>query len=133
MNTAARLEQAAGAGEVLVGQSTWRLVHHAVELEPLMALGLKGKADSVPAWRLVSSVPAAGPPVEAPLVGRVNELGRLQSALVDAISAGACRLVSVIGLPGVGKTRLARELARAVGDQARVVVGRCQPTGEGIT
>jgi class 3 adenylate cyclase/ketosteroid isomerase-like protein len=133
MNTAARLEQAAGAGEVLVGRATWRLVHHAVELEPVTALELKGKAGRARAWRLVSASRAEGPPAEAPLVGRVGELERLRSALDDAVSGRACRLVSVIGLPGVGKTRLARELGRTVGDQARLIMGRCEPTGEGIT
>src|SRR3984893_6563065 len=84
MNTAARLEQAAAAGQVLVGEATWRLVHHAVELESVGALELKGKAQAVPAWRLVSA--AAPPdgdraPSMAPLVGRATELQRLRAAL----------------------------------------------------
>jgi class 3 adenylate cyclase len=133
MNTAARLEQAAPEGEILVGEPTWRLVHRAAGLEPVTSLNLKGKAAPVRAWRLVSAAPAEGPPVEAPLVGRVGELERLHSALDGAIAARGCRLVSVIGLPGVGKTRLAGEFGRALGDKARLLVGGCEPTGEGIT
>jgi len=136
MNTAARLEQAAAAGQVLVGEATWRLVHHAVELESVGALELKGKAQAVPAWRLVSA--AAPPdgdraPSMAPLVGRATELQRLRAALADALQARACRLVTVIGSPGVGKTRLASEFALALDGEARAVEGRCEPSGEGIT
>jgi len=136
MNTAARLEQAAAAGEVLVGEATWRLVHHAVELEPVGALELKGKAQAVPAWRLVSAeTPADGDraPSTARLVGRAGELQRLRAALDDALGSRACRLVSVIGSPGVGKTRLAGEFALELDEQARAVEGRCEPSGEGIT
>jgi class 3 adenylate cyclase len=136
MNTAARLEQAAAAGQVLVGEATWRLVHHAVELESVGALELKGKAQAVPAWRLVSAgAPSDGDraPSIAPLVGRAIELQRLRAALADAVQARACRLVSVIGSPGVGKTRLASEFALALDGQARAVEGRCEPSGEGIT
>ena len=136
MNTAARLEQAAAAGEVLVGEATWRLVHHAVELESVPALELKGKAEVVRAWRLVSVAPRAGgdrASSSAPLVGREGELERLRGALEGAIAERACRLVSVIGSPGVGKTRLASEFAAAMHERARVVEGRCEPSGEGST
>jgi class 3 adenylate cyclase/ketosteroid isomerase-like protein len=136
MNTAARLEQAAAAGEVLVGEATWRLVHHAVELESVGELELKGKAQAVPAWRLLSAVAGVEgdrAPSSARLIGRAAELQRLHAALDEAIAARACRLVSVIGSPGVGKTRLAGEFAHTLGDAARAVEGRCEPSGEGIT
>jgi class 3 adenylate cyclase/ketosteroid isomerase-like protein len=136
MNTAARLEQAAAAGQVLVGEATWRLVHHAVELESVGALELKGKAQAVPAWRLLSAAPPTDgdrAPSMAPLVGRASELRRLRSALADAQQARACRLVSVIGSPGVGKTRLASEFALMLDGEARAVEGRCEASGEGIT
>jgi hypothetical protein len=71
--------------------------------------------------------------LEAPLVGRQGELARLRAALDGVIAARACRLVSVIGWPGVGKTRLSREFARSAREQASVVVGHCEPSGEGIT
>lgn len=136
MNTAARLEQAAGAGEVLIGEETRRLVRHAVQLEPVAPLELKGKSEPVRAWRLVSVERPVEPDEmagETPLVGRASELACLDAALGDAIEARGCRLVTVIGSPGVGKTRLAREFARAVDDRASVVEGRCEPSGEGIT
>ncbi len=136
MNTAARLEQAAAAGEVLVGEPTWRLVHHAAELEPLPELELRGKAVPVRAWRLVSVARAdrrRTAAVDVPLVGRSDELARLQAAFDGALAARECRLVTVMGSPGVGKTRLAREFDAAVADVASVVEGTCEPTGEGIT
>src|SRR5437588_1284387 len=83
MNTAARLEQAGSDGEVLIGEGTWRLVHHVVELEPVAPLELKGKAEPVRAWRLASVASAERrrtPAAEAGLVGRADELARLGAA-----------------------------------------------------
>ncbi len=133
MNTAARLEQAAGTGHVLVGQVTRRLVHQQVELEEVAPLDLKGKAEPVRAWRLVSVESQAVAGIEAPLVGRDRELERLRAALVAAVDARACRLVSVIGSPGLGKSRLAAEFAHAVAADATVLEGHCEASGEGIT
>jgi class 3 adenylate cyclase/ketosteroid isomerase-like protein len=136
LNTAARLEQEAGAGEVLVSMDTRRLVRHAVELEPVGALELKGKAEPVRAWRLVSpDSPGTSSEmsIEPPLIGRASQLERLHSALDDAISARVCRLVTVIGSPGVGKTRLAAEFAHSTNGRARVIVGHCEPSREGTT
>ena len=136
MNTAARLEQAARAGEVLMGEQTQQLVRHTVQLESVQEIELKGKAQPVRAWRLVAAERASDADDisgETPLIGRSGELGRLHAELDGAIGAGDCRLVTVIGSPGVGKTRLARELARGVGEQAAVVEGHCEPSGEGIT
>ena len=136
MNTAARLQQTAGAGEVFIGEDTRRLVRHALQLEPMGHLELKGKSEPVPAWRLVPAGPGRDTEeisTETPLVGRQSELARVRAALDDAVAARACRLVTVIGSPGVGKTRLAQELARDVGEQAVVVEGHCEPSGEGIT
>jgi class 3 adenylate cyclase/tetratricopeptide (TPR) repeat protein len=136
MNTAARLEQAAASGEILIGDETWRLVRQAVEVESVAALELKGKSAPVRAWRLVSPERDATSrelPVEPPLVAREAELARLRSALEETIAARTCRLATVIGSPGVGKTRLAQEFARSVGDRANVVAAHCEPSGEGIT
>jgi hypothetical protein len=90
----------------------------------------------VRAWRLVSADSARNlppSPAEASLVGREAELARLRAALDGAAAAQECRLVTVIGSPGVGKTRLARELGRTVSEWASVVEGHCEATGEGIT
>ena len=135
VNVAARLEQAAGAGEVLVGADTERLVRHAVNLEPVEALELKGKAGPVRAFRLVSVAAEPGPAagVMSALVGRADELGRLRAAFDEAVADRACRLVTVIGSPGIGKTRLADELARSVEGEAVVLRGNCEQTDGGIT
>jgi hypothetical protein len=136
MNTAARLQQVAGAGEVLIGEETRRLVRHAVALESVPSLRLKGKSQGVRAWRLISAQHPSDSeeaPGETPLIGRQAELAHLHAALEGAIQARACRLVTVIGSPGVGKTRLAQELAGAVGQEVSVVEGHCEPSGEGIT
>ena len=118
----------------MIGEGTWRLVRNRVELEEVAPLDLKGKAAPVRAWQVVSvagGVTASA--VEAPLIGRDAELGRLRAALRDAIDSQACRLVSVIGSPGLGKSRLAQEFASVPDAEARVLVGHCEPTGEGIT
>jgi class 3 adenylate cyclase/ketosteroid isomerase-like protein/tetratricopeptide (TPR) repeat protein len=137
VNTAARLEQAAPAGVVLIGEATQRLVRHHVKLDPVRLLQAKGKAKPLPAWLLVSA--SSGPDealsaaAEAPFVGRVGELRRLDRALNAVISGRGCRLVTVIGSPGVGKSRIVAEFARAVTAKATVVEGHCEPSGEGIT
>ncbi len=133
MNTTARLEQAAGAGEVLIGEATRRLVRREAELEEIEPLSLKGKATPVRAWRVlaVASGPAAR--LDAPLVGRDRELDRLRAVLDEAIASRSCRLVSVIGSPGLGKSRLAQEFAAAVSADVSVLSGHCEPSGEGIT
>jgi class 3 adenylate cyclase/ketosteroid isomerase-like protein len=135
MNTAARLEQAAPSGEVLMGESTWRQVRQAVFAERIEPLCLKGKRAPVAAFRLLDAPAAAHARVriEAPLIGRDGELGRLLAGFEHTVTTGACGLVSVIGSPGLGKTRLAQELDAKLGERATVVWGRCEPIGEGIT
>ncbi len=135
VNVAARLEQAAAPGQVLVGETTARLVRHAITLDPVAPLAAKGKSDALIAYALVTSgeAVAVAARVEVPLVGRAAELGRLRDVFADAVAARACRLATVIGSPGVGKTRLARALADGVAGEAIVVEGRCEPQGEGIT
>ncbi len=133
MNTAARLEQAAAPGDVLIGEPTWRLVRHDVELEEVVPLELKGKREPVRAWRLVSARARVSVRAKTPLIGRSEELSRLRSALSSAMSTRTCRLVTVIGSPGLGKSRLAQEFARELESEATVLVGHCAPSGEGIT
>ncbi|HEY7003318.1 MAG TPA: adenylate/guanylate cyclase domain-containing protein [Gaiellaceae bacterium] len=136
VNVAARLEQAAEPGEILIGETTRLLVRDAVELEPGGELDLKGKASGVPAWRLRSVRPGAPTftrRLESPLVGRRAELERLIEAYDEARDTRAARLCTVVGAAGVGKTRLTAELARCVGGEATVIGGRCLSYGEGIT
>jgi class 3 adenylate cyclase/tetratricopeptide (TPR) repeat protein len=133
---AKRLESAAAPGDVLLGEETARLVRGAARLEPLGPVALKGKAAPVTAWRLLdvdADAPAFARRLDAPLVGREDELMRLID-LVDAVAVErACRLVTVVADAGVGKSRLARELAGRLGDRASFLTGRCLPYGDGIT
>jgi class 3 adenylate cyclase/tetratricopeptide (TPR) repeat protein len=138
MNTAARLEQAAPPGEVLIGESTWRLVRHRISVVELAPLELKGKAAPTRTWRVAAGVPDPDgqthrQPAEAPLVGRAEELGRLAAALQQASDDRVCRLVSIVGSPGLGKSRLAAEFATHAQDGALIVHGHCEPSGEGNT
>jgi class 3 adenylate cyclase/tetratricopeptide (TPR) repeat protein len=134
VNVAARLEQTAGASEVLIGAGTEPLVRDAVRTEPVEPLTLKGKSEPVPAFRaleLLDEVPAFTRPLETPFVGRVDELVQLDRALVTAVETRVPQLATVVGPPGIGKSRLARELLGR--SDARIVVGRCLSYGEGIT
>jgi class 3 adenylate cyclase/tetratricopeptide (TPR) repeat protein len=131
LNVAARLEQAATPGEVLIGAGTLRLVREAVEVEPIEPLVVKGKAEPVSAHRLLSVHEPPERRLEAPMVGRERELAQVRAAYDQAVTDRACRLFTVVGEAGVGKSRLVREfLPRREGTLA---VGRCLPYGEGIT
>ena len=134
VNVAARLEQAAPPMEALLGELTHRLVRDSVQAEPVEPLELKGKAERVPAYQLVAILdePLAARH-QRPLVGRREEIAELTDALDEAIRTRGSRLVTVLGQPGVGKSRLVAEFLQRVGDQARVVRGRCLPYGRGIT
>ena len=130
-----RLEQAAAPGEIVLGESTYRLVEHAVSATPLDPLTLKGKAEQAIAFRLESVDPAATAIPrrdDTPLVGQQQELERLRSAYGEAASSGV-RLVTIVGDSGIGKSRLARELLRSLEGEASVVVASCPPYGEGTT
>src|SRR5439155_974687 len=134
VNVAARLEQAASADEILIGAGTERLVRDAVRAEPVEPLSLKGKAEPVSAYRLqelLPDVPAFTRRIDSPFVGREQELGQLEAAFARSVDMRACQLATIVGPPGIGKSRLARELIRR--SAARVLVGRCLSYGEGIT
>jgi len=136
VTVAKRLEQAAPAGGTLIGAATRALVHDAAELEPVGPIALKGKGAPVEAWRLVEVTPdSAGVRrrLDAPLVDRIAELARLEAAYEDAAGERSCRLVTELGVAGIGKSRLAAELLASVDGEATVLVGRCLPYGEGIT
>ena len=112
VNTAARLEQAAGPGEILLGAETWHLVRDAVEVEPVEPITAKGKAEPVPAYRLLTvRAGEAGRArrFDAPMVGRERETRALEDALERTVASGRSHLVTVLGAPGIGKTRLVSE------------------------
>jgi class 3 adenylate cyclase len=136
VNVAARLEQAAEAGEILLGPLTHQLVREAIRAEAIEPLEVKGKAAPIEAWQLVGVLPTAPAftrRIDAPFVGRGEELARLREAFDSARTTASCQLMTVTGPPGIGKSRLVRELLTSVGDGARVVVGRCLSYGDGIT
>ena len=136
VNMAARLEQAAQPGEILLSEATHGLVRNAVEVEPLEALSLKGKSAPVAAFRLLAVNPLApglARRFDVPLVGRERELRLLREAWNRAVADERCHLFTLLGAAGVGKSRLVAELLSALGDNAMVLSGRCLHYGEGIT
>jgi hypothetical protein len=136
VNVAARLEQTAGEGEIVVGAETLRLVRDAVEVEPLEPLALKGKSERVPAFRVLHVDPAApgiARRMDTPFVARERELRALRDGWSRAVEESGCHLFTLLGTAGVGKSRLVSELLADVGDSATVLRGRCLYYGEGIT
>ncbi|HEX4324279.1 MAG TPA: adenylate/guanylate cyclase domain-containing protein [Gaiellaceae bacterium] len=136
VNTAKRLEQAAGGGEILIGVVTESLVRHATRLEPVGSVKAKGKSAHVEAWRVSGAIAGAesfARRSDIPLVGRTSELAILRGELTASAHGPECRLVTVIGAAGVGKTRLVLELVAELGEHATVAAGRCLPYGDGIT
>jgi class 3 adenylate cyclase/tetratricopeptide (TPR) repeat protein len=136
VNVAARLEQAAIPGEVLLGDPTYRLVKDAVEVAPVDALALKGKEDRVPAFRLLAvTAGAAGHErhLDSPMVGRAKELSLLEHALERAVTDRTSHLFTLMGPAGVGKSRLVHEFLNGPAAGATVLRGRCLSYGEGIT
>jgi class 3 adenylate cyclase/tetratricopeptide (TPR) repeat protein len=135
VNVAARLEQVAPVGEVLIGESTYRLVREAVEVAPVEPLTLKGKPEPVPAYRLLSVTTdvRSARPTGRPLIGRDREIAALDAEFRRAVAGSECRLVTLLGEAGVGKSRLIEEFVRRVGDEAAVLRGRCLSYGDGIT
>ena len=135
VNMAARLEQAAGVGEVLIGADTHELVGEAVAAKSVGPLTVKGSAQPIDAWRVTGFTPthARGWQAGGPFVGRERELSIIESAFADAAGGKACVVVTVAAVPGMGKSRLAAEAVARLADRARVLVGRCVPYGEGVT
>src|SRR4051794_14458601 len=136
VNVAARLEQLAEAGEILLGDVTYHLVRDAVTAQMLAPLMVKGKGVPVEAWRLLAVKPgAAGHArlLDTPLVGREHELGLLLRAFERTVSERTSHLVTLLGTAGAGKSRMLQELLTRAGGRAKVLRGRCPDYGEGMT
>jgi class 3 adenylate cyclase/tetratricopeptide (TPR) repeat protein len=136
VNVAARLEQAAEPGEILLGEETRSLVRDAVRVEPVEPLELKGKSERMPAFRLLEVLNVAVPfsrRLDSPIVGREEELAVLRGTYDDAVERRACASATVLGDAGLGKSRLVNEFVTRTGDEARVLWARCVPYGEGIS
>ena len=132
VNTAARLQTAAPVNGILVGEETYRATRSVISYTPVDALTVKGKQEPVQAWLAVDSalMPGVRARRETPFVGRAAELSSLQSAWARAL-VGSAQLVTVLGVPGIGKSRLADEFVDSVGDGARILLGRSLPYGVG--
>jgi class 3 adenylate cyclase/tetratricopeptide (TPR) repeat protein len=134
VNVAARLQQAAAPGEILIGPFAQRLTSGVVETEECGELTLKGFGEPMRAWRLVG-IPETGdrvPRVAASFVGREFELELLQTTFSRVIRDRRAHLFTIYGEPGVGKSRLAREFVAGV-EGATILAGRSLSYGEGVT
>ena len=136
VNVAARLEQAAAPGEILIGAPTMSLVRDAVVAVPVESLTLKGKTHEVPAFRLVGVAHdglGVARRLDTPMVGREQELDALHNAFARAIRDRSCVVATILGTAGVGKSRLTHEFLAGLPDAPVVVRGRCLSYGDGIT
>ncbi len=140
MNTCARLQSAAPAGGILVGEATYRLTARAIEYAEPEAVEAKGKSEPLLARIALAPIARYGVDVfqtgRAPLVGRERELDLLAAALARAREEREPQLVTLVGVPGIGKSRLVYELSRIVEDDPELIVwrqGRSLPYGEGVT
>jgi len=135
VNTASRLQEAAGAGEVVVGPATYAATHRTIAYEARGLIAAKGRGEPVETWRAISPVLPPGYRARREgvhLVGRDHEMGILQHAVQTSITHQRALLVLLLGDVGLGKSRLSDEVAsRAAADHRAVVrEGRCVPYGE---
>jgi predicted ATPase len=134
VNVAARLQQQAEVGQVLIGPVARGLSFQVVDAEEIGPVDLKGLRDPIPVWRAVCAGDRSGraSSVRAPLIGRESELELLTNTFDRTVRDRRAHLFTVYGEAGVGKSRLAREFVDGL-EGATVLVGRCLPYGEGIT
>src|SRR4051794_32815524 len=130
VNVAARLEQAAQPGEILIGHETLRLTRDAADVDVVPPLTVKGKSEPIVAYRLLTVHGDEGLArrLDTPLVGRATELRRLHDAYDQATTDNSCQLFTILGSAGVGKSRLTAEFLTALVD-ARICRCRCLPYG----
>ena len=139
VNTAARMQAAAPVNGVLAGETTYRATRDAIGYREARAVEAKGKADPVKVWEPLEPIAGYGVDVahrtQTPLVGRERELELLRSLLARVLEKQA-QLVTIVGVPGIGKSRLVRELFELLDDEAELTTwrqGRCLPYGESVT
>jgi class 3 adenylate cyclase/tetratricopeptide (TPR) repeat protein len=133
VNLAARLEQSAEPGQILIGEQTKALVGDAVRAEELPLLPVRGKQEPVRAWRLLELAPVRSRELDLTLVGRMSELDQLEGWFRTVVDRRTCAAITVAGPAGVGKSRLTREFLHRLADRATVIAGHCVPYGEGVT
>jgi class 3 adenylate cyclase/tetratricopeptide (TPR) repeat protein len=140
VNVAARLQTAAPPGGIAVGALTHGLTVRAIDYEELPSIPAKGKADPLPAWRALAALARRGIDAHTgdltPLVGREAELSYLSAIFDKAMAQSTPQLALVVGEPGIGKSRLVRELSALVDARPQMITwrqGYCPPFGESIT
>ncbi len=131
VNTASRLQASAPPGGLVVGHETYLLTRNAIRYESLTSIDAKGKPEPVMVWRALETLAAAPERPKTPMVGRDREMDLLSSIWDRAVTDRRPHLVTVVGPPGIGKSRLQREFSTYVQARAgRVARGRCLPYGE---
>ena len=140
VNTAARLQSAAPVNGVLVGERTYRATRHAIDYREREPVQAKGKAEPLQVWEAVEARARVGVDVpheaRAELVGRERELEVLRGALGRMQEERSAQLVTLVGVPGIGKSRLLFELSRLVEAAPELIFwrqGRSLPYGEGVS
>jgi len=141
VNTTARLQTAAPVNGILVGETTRRATAHVISYRPAPPVTAKGKAEPVPAWEAVEARSRLGIDLaatsRAPLVGRVHESRVLAEAMDRVRRENSPQLVTLVGVPGIGKSRLVAELFQRIDrDPSQIVIwrqGRSLPYGDGVT
>jgi class 3 adenylate cyclase/tetratricopeptide (TPR) repeat protein len=139
MNVAARLEQLAEPTEIVIGETVWEQVRDVVTAEPLGQLALRGRDAGLNGWRVSAIAAEVGRPrgvprLESPLIGRHEELQMLLDAGRRAQTGNKAALFTIVGVPGVGKSRLVREATfQLTAEGWSTFRGRCLPYGDGIT
>jgi class 3 adenylate cyclase len=132
VNTAARLQAAAPVNGVLVSERTHLATKDAISYRAVTPVEVKGKARPVEVWEAVAAAPLAERSHTSPLVGRANELDLLRATIARTSQERMTQLVTLVGAPGIGKSRLVHELVRGNGGVAWRK-GRCLPYGDGVT
>jgi class 3 adenylate cyclase/tetratricopeptide (TPR) repeat protein len=136
INLAARLQQAAEPGSILIGETTRHLLGDRVavaEVAPFLVKGKRGPVTAARVLAVTSDTPSPSTITASPFVGREDEIQLLREAFERCVADRTCRMVTVLGAPGIGKSRLVREALDEIRTAAGIVVGRCPPYGEGIT
>jgi class 3 adenylate cyclase/tetratricopeptide (TPR) repeat protein len=140
VNTASRLETAAPIGAVVVGEATYRATKSLFEYEQLAPVNAKGKAKALSIWQANKATARYGADLDShaptPFMGREDEFEVLTRAYARALREGSIHLITLLGEPGVGKSRLVKEFFAYVDRRPEMVfwrIGRCLPYGDGIT